>query len=64
MTGDLQLIRDAALEAAALVTDHLGRPFAYNRPQPRLPSLLCASPGLHRLILRRVEPIDRPVRDR
>jgi myo-inositol-1(or 4)-monophosphatase len=47
-------------EAGAWATDHKGRPFAYNRPNPRAPSLVCAAPGLAPLILDRVSPIDLP----
>jgi myo-inositol-1(or 4)-monophosphatase len=49
-----------AREAGCLVTDHKGRPFSYNRPIPKMRSLVCAGPALHRLILDRVEPIDLP----
>ena len=49
-----------ATEAGCRVTDHQGRDFAYNRPQPTLPSLVCAPPTLHELILRRVKPIALP----
>jgi myo-inositol-1(or 4)-monophosphatase len=46
-----------AEEAGARVSDHRGRPFAFNRPVPRQASLLCAAPGLHALILDRCAPI-------
>lgn len=49
-----------ATEAGCVVTDHRDRKFAYNRPVPRAPSLVCAGPALHPLILRRVAPIDLP----
>ena len=49
-----------AREAGALVTDHHGRGFAYNLPSTRKPSLICAGPQLHRLILERVDPIELP----
>lgn len=49
-----------ASEAGCVVTTHKGAPFAYNRAAPRAPSLVCAGPALHRLILRRVKPIDLP----
>ena len=45
-------------EAGAWVTDHRGRTFAYNRPRPSMPSLVCAAPALGPLILERVSPID------
>lgn len=47
-------------EAGAVVTDHLGRPFSYNRPDPREPSLICATPALAPLILERVRHIELP----
>jgi myo-inositol-1(or 4)-monophosphatase len=46
-----------AIEAGAFVGDHLGRPFAYNGPNPRQPSLVCAAPGIAPLILERVRNI-------
>ena len=49
-----------AQEAGCRVTDHKGRSFTYTRPDPRMRSLVCAGPRLHRLILDRVEPIDLP----
>ena len=49
-----------AAEAGALSTDHRGRPFAYNQPSVQKPSLICAGPPLHRLILERVSHIDLP----
>lgn len=45
-------------EAGAVVTDHKGLPYRYNKPVPLMPSLVCATPGLHELILDRVRPID------
>jgi myo-inositol-1(or 4)-monophosphatase len=47
-----------ATEAGCLVTTHKGEPLAYNRVVPASPSLVCATPGLQPLILRRVETID------
>ena len=47
-------------EAGGLVTDHLGWPFVYNQPSVRKPSLICAGPALHPLILSRVAHIDLP----
>ena len=47
-----------AREAGALATDHRGRRFAYNRASVRKPSLVCAGPELHALILRRVGHIE------
>ena len=45
-------------EAGALATDHLGRGFAYNQASVRKPSLVCAPPALHALILKRVGHIE------
>ncbi|MFC0632658.1 3'(2'),5'-bisphosphate nucleotidase CysQ [Brevundimonas balnearis] len=42
-----------AQEAGARVSDHHGRPWAFNRPDPRQASLVCAAPALHPLIVRR-----------
>jgi myo-inositol-1(or 4)-monophosphatase len=47
-------------EAGAVCTDHRGRPYGYNRPNPRQPSLISAAPALHPLILDRVRHIDLP----
>ena len=49
-----------AREAGAVCTDHRGRPFAYNQASVTKPSLICAGPALHRLILARVRHIDLP----
>jgi myo-inositol-1(or 4)-monophosphatase len=49
-----------AAEAGALLTDHKGQAFAYNKPVPLMPSLICAAPSLHPLILERVRHIDLP----
>ncbi len=49
-----------AQEAGCLVADHKGAPLAYNRPTPKVRSLVCAGPALHRLILARTAPIDLP----
>jgi myo-inositol-1(or 4)-monophosphatase len=45
-------------EAGAWATDHKGRAFTYNQPNPRFPSLVCATPSLAPLILERVSHID------
>jgi myo-inositol-1(or 4)-monophosphatase len=45
-------------EAGAVVTDHKGLPYRYNKPAPLMRSLVCAAPGMHELILERVRPID------
>jgi len=46
-------------EADATLTDHKGRAFRYNKPVPLMPSVVCAAPALHPLILDRVRHIDR-----
>ncbi|MBI1405413.1 MAG: 3'(2'),5'-bisphosphate nucleotidase CysQ [Caulobacter sp.] len=47
-------------EAGAVLTDHKGRGFSYNKPVPLMPSLICAGPALYPLILDRVRHIDLP----
>ncbi len=49
-----------AQEAGAKVSDHKGRAYHFNRPDPRQASLVCAAPALHPLILRRCAPISLP----
>ena len=49
-----------AREAGCLVTNHKGLGFTFNQVIPRMRSLICAGPALHRLILDRVQPIDLP----
>lgn len=46
--------------AGAVAVDHKGRPFAYNRPIPQVPSLVCANRVLAPLILSRVGHIELP----
>ncbi|MBX9614185.1 MAG: 3'(2'),5'-bisphosphate nucleotidase CysQ [Brevundimonas sp.] len=46
-----------ATEAGGRVSDHHGRPWVFNRPDPRQASLVCSAPALHPLILRRTAPI-------
>ena len=46
-----------AAEAGARVSDHQGQPWLFNRPDPRQASLVCSTPALHPLILRRTTPI-------
>jgi myo-inositol-1(or 4)-monophosphatase len=46
--------------AGAWLSDHKGRDFAYNRPVPLVPSLVCANRALAPLILSRVGHIDLP----
>lgn len=47
-------------EAGAITTDHKGRAFACNKPDPGVPSVVCASPAMHPLILERVRHIELP----
>jgi myo-inositol-1(or 4)-monophosphatase len=49
-----------ATEAGGCCSDHLGRPYHFNRPDPRQPSLVCSAPALHPLILKRTAPIHLP----
>ncbi|MFO1015396.1 MAG: 3'(2'),5'-bisphosphate nucleotidase CysQ [Caulobacteraceae bacterium] len=49
-----------AREAGAVVLDHKGGRFAYNRADARQLSLVCAGPALAPLILSRTAPIDLP----
>ena len=44
-------------EAGGRVTDHHGRPWLFNRADPRQNSLVCSAPALHPLIIRRTAPI-------
>lgn len=46
-----------AEEAGARVSDHHGRRWRFNRPDPRQASLVCAAPALHPLIIRRCATI-------
>ena len=46
-----------ATEAGAKVSDHHGRPWRFNQPDPRQASLVCSAPALHPLILRRTASI-------
>lgn len=46
-----------ASEAGAKVSDHHGRPWRFNRPDPRQASLVCAAAALHPLIVRRCRTI-------
>ena len=49
-----------ACEAGAVVSDHKGRPYRFNKFDPRQASLVCAAPALHPLIVRRCAPISLP----
>lgn len=42
-----------AVEAGACATDHAGRPYRFNQPDPRQPGLLCAAPGIHAQLVAR-----------
>jgi myo-inositol-1(or 4)-monophosphatase len=44
-------------EAGGKVSDHHGRPWLFNQPDPRQNSLVCSAPALHPLIVRRTAPI-------
>lgn len=46
-----------AREAGAVVSDHHGRPWRFNRPDPRQASLVCAAPALHPQIVARCASI-------
>lgn len=46
-----------AHEAGALVSDHKGQAWVFNRPDPRQQSLVCSAPALHPLILERTSTI-------
>ncbi len=46
-----------AAEAGARVTDHQGRPWRFNRADPRQPSIVCAAAGVHPLIIQRCRAI-------
>lgn len=50
-----------ARRAGAEVTDAEGHGFTYNLPDVTKPSLICAPASLHRLILERIAPNQRPV---
>lgn len=49
-----------ATRAGAVVTDAAGQPFGYNLPGATKHSLVCAPEPLHRLILERIAPNQRP----
>ena len=46
-----------AEEAGAKVSDHHGRPWRFNRPDPRQASLVCAAPALQPLIVQRCKNV-------
>ena len=45
-----------AQESGAIVTDALGDPLSFNRPQPTAFGLLCAAPGIHAAAADRLAP--------
>ncbi len=47
-------------EAGALATNHRGEAFLYNDPNPRAPSMICAAPALHPLLIERVKDLPLP----
>lgn len=49
-----------AAESGAIVSDHLGRPWSFNRADPRQSSLVCAAPELYPLIIQRTAAIALP----
>ena len=49
-----------AEEAGAVVSDHTGRPYRFNQPDPNQASLVCAAPTLHPLILARTAELRLP----
>jgi myo-inositol-1(or 4)-monophosphatase len=50
-----------AEESGAVVTDALGNPFSFNRPQPTAFGLLCAAPGIHAAAAERLAPRAREI---
>ncbi|MHA6769224.1 inositol monophosphatase family protein [Sphingobium ummariense] len=50
-----------ALEAGAVVTDALGAPLSFNRPDPTAFGLLCAAPGIHHAATERLAPRAREI---
>jgi myo-inositol-1(or 4)-monophosphatase len=48
-------------EAGGMVTDALGAPLRYNRPQPTAFGLLCAAPGIHGAAVERLAPRAREI---
>jgi myo-inositol-1(or 4)-monophosphatase len=50
-------------EAGAVVTDALGDPLYFNRPQPTAFGLLCSAPGIHAAAAQRLRPRAREIFD-
>lgn len=48
-------------EAGGIVTDALGDPLRFNRPQPTAFGLLCAAPGIHAAAVERLTPRAREI---
>lgn len=51
-----------AEEAGAKVSDHLGRPFRFDRPKPEQPGLVCAAPGLYPHLIQRLSHLPADLR--
>jgi myo-inositol-1(or 4)-monophosphatase len=51
-----------AAEAGAEVSDHLGRPFRFDRRPPEQPGLVCAAPGLYREVIERLSHLPEDLR--
>ncbi|MCQ8186039.1 inositol monophosphatase family protein [Parvularcula maris] len=51
-----------AAEAGAQVSDHLGRPFRFDRRPPEQPGLVCAAPGLYPEIIERLSHLPEDLR--
>jgi myo-inositol-1(or 4)-monophosphatase len=45
-------------EAGGITTDHRGNPHAYNRENPKFPSLVASGKALHPLLIERTGRID------
>jgi myo-inositol-1(or 4)-monophosphatase len=50
-----------AQEAGATVSDALGRPLGFNRPDPTAFGILCCAPGIHGAAVARLEPRAREI---
>ncbi|MEG6508735.1 3'(2'),5'-bisphosphate nucleotidase CysQ [Methyloligella sp. 2.7D] len=45
-------------EAGGAVTDHAGKPFAYNQATPKIPSVIGAPPAIHHAIIERTRQVE------
>ena len=61
---DLAAAALIAEEAGAVVTDALGNPLAFNRPDPTAFGLLCTAPGIHEAAAERLAPRARHLLER